>query len=106
MFAEVTFTGIDPATIKLIITVAAVILPLLFPQMKQPIANILQALLDAFSDLPTIVKSTKGPSDAQTLRASKLLKRRATCPAHAKAIDEVAATALFADAPKVTEQPK
>jgi hypothetical protein len=102
MLAEVTVSAADIASwLPLLIKVAAVLIPLFLPQVKQPIIAILQSLLDALNDMPTVIKSANVPNDAQTLRASKTLRKRATCASHAKAIDDVAATALFSDASKV-----
>lgn len=101
MLAEVTLPGIDLATLlPLLIKIGIPVLMLLMPQLKQPIVAILQSLLDALSDLPTVVKSTSGPGDAQTIRAWRTLRKRSSCPEHAKKVDEVLQNALTAEPPK------
>jgi hypothetical protein len=103
MFAEVTFGAIDLVTLlPLLIKIGIPLLMLFLPQLKQPIVSILQSLLDALSDMPTVLKSSNLPNDAQTMRAWKTLRRRATCEAHAKAVDAAGMDALAGKA----EQPK
>ncbi len=88
------FTTLLPLLIKIGIPV----LMLLMPQLKQPIIDILQSLLDAVQALPTVVKSTSAPSDARTVKAWRTLQKRCTCPEKKKALDEAAMNALTGDA--------
>jgi hypothetical protein len=80
--------------LPLLIKIGIPLLVMFMPQLKQPIIAILQSLLDALSDLPTVVKSANVPNDAQTMRAWKTLRKRATCDAHAKAVDAAGMDAL------------
>jgi hypothetical protein len=83
--------------LPLLINIGIPLLVMFMPQLKQPVVSILQALLDAFNTLPTVVKSTAGPTDTQTFRAYQTLRKRCTCPEKKRAVDEAFQNAIAGD---------